>query len=209
MESTPADSDFVDENQSLQVIREMIRVSQNKLKDDGIVMIVWGYAMSLMHLGKYITEVWFLPNRIIHLLKFVDPLLPLLALIFTIYYIIRERKKVTTYIGISLRYVWVAWFISIVFTNLILFNVLKKVDFTLQHPLFMVLIAFAIVVTGVILRFKLIILGGAVFGILAYICSYLPLNEQMLLHSIAWLIAVVIPGHILYFKRDKQNVQRS
>ena len=209
METTSADSDFVDENQSLQVIREMIRVSQNKLKDDGIVLIVWGYAMSLMHLGKYITEVWFLPNRIIHLLKFVDPVLPLLALTFTIYYIIRERKKVTTYIGISLRYVWVAWFISIVFTNLILFNVLKKVDFTLQHPLFMVLIAFAIVVTGVILRFKLIILGGAVFGILAYICSYLPLNEQMLLHGIAWLIAVVIPGHILYFKRNKQHVQRS
>lgn len=209
MESTPADSDFVDENQSLQVIREMIRVSQNKLKGDVIVMIVWGYAMSLMHLGKYITEVWFLPHRIIYFLKFVDPVLPLLAFIFTVYYIIRERKKVTTYIGISLRYVWVAWFISIVFTNLILFNVLKKIDFTVQHPLFMVLIAFAIVVTGVILRYRLIIAGGAVFGVLAYICSYLPLNEQMLLHGIAWIIAIVIPGHILYFKRDKQHVQGS
>lgn len=51
-----------------------------------------------------------------------------------------------------------------------------------------------------ILRYKLIIAGGAVFGILAFVASLLELTGQMLLHAIAWLIAILIPGHILYFK---------
>lgn len=203
METNTPVSDSFDENQSLQVMREMIQVAQNKLFNDGILLIVWGYAMSLVNLMKYLKEVLFLPNRVNDLLKFVDPVLPLLALCFTIYYIFVQKKKVTTYIGASLRYVWIALFGSMVLTNLILFNVLHEANFTLQHPVFMVLTAFAVVVTGVILRNKLIILGGFIFGILAYISSFLVLNDQMLLAGIAWFIALVIPGHIMYFKRNR------
>ena len=65
----------------------------------------------------------------------------------------------------------------------------------------MVLIAFATVVTGGILRYRLIIIGGIVFGLLAYISSHLPLQQQLLAEAIGWLIAFIIPGHVLYSKR--------
>jgi len=203
MEPTNSSSESFDENQSLLVIREMIQLSKKKIRNDGILLIVWGYAASLPSLISYFKEILFLPNRIMFLLKFVDPVLPLLALAFTIYYILNERKKVTTYIGASLRYVWISLFGCMVLTNLILNNVTHEVNFTLQHPLFMVLTAFAILVTGVILRYKPVILGGVVFGILAYFASLLPLHDQFLLDGIGWLLALAIPGHILYFKRDK------
>lgn len=196
-------SEQFDERQSLQVIQEMIQLSQRKIKNDGILLIVWGYAASLPSLIKYFKEILFLPNRVMLLLKFVDPALPLLALAFTIYYILRERKKVTTYIGASLRYIWISLFGCMVLTNLILHNVTHEVNFTLQHPLFMVLTAFAILVTGVVLRYKLIILGGIVFGILAYIASFLILHDQLFLDGIGWFLALAIPGHIMYFKRKK------
>jgi hypothetical protein len=203
MEPTNSNAEPFDEAQSLRVIREMIKVAQNKMRDDGILLIVWGYAASLPSLIKYLKEILFLPNRVMFLLKFVDPVLPLLALAFTIYYILRERKKVTTYIGASLRYVWISLIGCMILTNLILHNVTHEVDFTLQHPLFMVLTAFAILVTGVILRYKLIILGGIVFGILAYFASFLLLHDQLFLDGIGWFLALAIPGHILYFKREK------
>lgn len=196
------DSGQLDEKQSLQVIREMIRVSQKKVQSDGILLIVWGYAMMLNHLIKYLIEVLFLPNRVVFVLQYADPVLPLLAFGFTAWYFLKQRKRVTTYVGQSLWYIWGTLFFSLVLTNLILFQVLDNVNFTLQHPLFMVLIAFAVVVTGVVLRYKLIIAGGAIFGILAFICSLLPLNEQMLLHAIAWLVAILIPGHILHYKSN-------
>jgi hypothetical protein len=112
-------------------------------------------------------------------------------------------NKVQTYIGISLRWIWFSLIISLVLINLIQFNVLHKINFELQHPLFMVVIAFAIVATGGILRYRLIIAGGIVFGLLAYLCSYLTLPQQMLIEAIAWAIAFVIPGHILYAQRNK------
>ena len=203
MESTDPNSEIFDEKQSLKVIMEMIQVSKKKLRDDGILLLVWGYAASLPALVKFFKEIFFLPNRIMYLLKFVDPVLPLLALAFTIYYILKERKKVTTYIGTSLRYVWISLFLCMVLTNLILHNVTQEVNFSLQHPLFMVLTAFAIVVTGVILRYKLIIIGGVIFGILAYFASFMTLHDQLLLDGIGWFVALAIPGHFMYFKRNK------
>ncbi len=203
MDTKQTKSESTNEEISLNVNHEKIRASQNKLKNYGILIIVWGYAMSISCLCNYLNEVLFLPNRVHGILKFANPLLPIIALGFTIFYIIRQKKKVTTYIGLSLRYIWIAFFISLMLTNLIIFNVLHEVNFTLQHPIFMVITAFSIVVSGIILRYRLIILGGIVFGALAYICSYFVLRDQMLLDAIAWFIALVIPGHLMYFKRER------
>jgi hypothetical protein len=98
----------------------------------------------------------------------------------------------------------VSLFFGMVLINLIQFNVLHKIIFELQHPIFMVLIAIAIVVTGGILRYKMIIAGGIIFGLLAFASSYLPLNQKLLLEAIAWVIAFIIPGHILYAKRNSR-----
>ena len=202
METIQDDSELFDDKHSFQVIREMIKVSQKQIQSDGILLIVWGYAMLLTHLIKYLIEALFLPNKVILILKYADPVLPILAFGFTIWYFFKQRKQVTTYVGQSLWYIWGALFSRLVLTKLMLFPTLEEVNLTVQHPLFMVIIAFAVVVTGVILRYKLSIAGGAIFGILAFICSLLPLSQQMLLHAIAWFISILIPGHILHYKSN-------
>jgi hypothetical protein len=123
------------------------------------------------------------------------------ALAFTVYYIFRKSKKVTTYIGIALRYVWISLIVCLSLVNMIIFNVIHEFNAALQHPILMVFMAFAVVITGAILRYKLIILGGAVFGLLAYICTYFSIENQMLIEAVAWLIAFIIPGHYMYAKR--------
>jgi len=202
MDAKKTNFESLDENQSLKVSQEMVQIPQKKLGNDGILIIIWGYAMSISCSCHYLNEVLFLPNRIHYLLKFANPFLPIIALGFTIFYILRQKKKFITYFGLSLRYVWIALFFSLMLINLIIFNVQHEVNFSLQHPIFMVITAFAIVVTGIILRYKLIILGGIIFGAAAYFCSYLDLSEQMLLEAIAWFISLVIPGHLMYFKRN-------
>ncbi len=194
-------SEVFNEEQSLMVIREMIQVSQKKIKNDGILMIVWGYAMSLMYFMSYIKDILFIPVKTNHILGYVSGFLPLAALLSTIYYVFLQRKKVRTYIGLSIRYIWVATFFSLVLINLIQNNVLHDINFMLQHPIFMTVISFATVVTGIILRYKLITIGGIVFAALALLCSYLALRDQMLFDAIAWFIAFAVPGHIMYYKR--------
>lgn len=201
MEKTQQNLDPFDENQSFQVIKEMIKVSQKKLKNDGILFILWGWIMFYGGIIGYIVREIVLTYNFQRILDKSGTILGLFAFVYTIYYIWRQRKKVQTYIGISLRYVWISMFVCFVLINLIQFNVLHKINFELQHPLFMVIMAFATVVTGGILRYKLVTIGGIIFGLIALISSYFTLPYQLLLESCAWLIAFVIPGHYLYAKR--------
>lgn len=201
METKQQNFDSFDENQSLQVIKEMIQVSQKKLKNDGILFILWGWIALYGNITGYIVREAVLTYQIQRILDNSGTIFGLIALAYTIYYIWKQHKKVQTYIGISLRYVWISTFVCFVLINLIQFNVLHKINFELQHPIFMVITAFAIVITGGILRYKLIIFGGAIFGLIAWLSSYFTLPYQLLLASIGWLIAFIIPGHYLYAKR--------
>lgn len=203
MDTNKNTSDSLNETQSLLVIKEMIQVSKSKLKQDGILFIVWGWVLFFVSTTGYIERGLALTFGIKRALNVLGIALPLIALIFSVYYLIKESKKVQTYIGISLRYVWISLFVCMVLVNLIQFNVLHSINFELQHPIFMVLMAFAVTVTGGILRYRLIIIGGVIFGILALVASYLKLQEQLLVESFAWIISFIVPGHILYANREK------
>ena len=203
MHNNESKPETFDEQQSIQVIREMIQVSQKKLKNDGILFILWGWVMFCVYVGSYILSRIVLSHSLRNVLNYSGYLLGILALAFTVYYILKHQKRVQTYIGISLRYVWISMAVGLILVNLIQFNVLHKIIFELQQPIFMVLIAFATVITGGILRYNMIIIGGIIFGILAYGCSFMSLQNQMLVEALAWIIAFIIPGHILYAKRDK------
>ncbi len=203
MDATNKESNIIDENQSLTVIKEMIAVSRIKLRQDGILFIVWGWVLFYVSFSGFITRSIVLTYQMNRIISRPGIILGAAAALFTIYYLIKQRKKVQTYIGVSLRYVWTSLFLSTVLVNLIQMNVLHSINFELQHPLFMVLMAFAVTVTGGILRHRLIIIGGAVFGALALTASYLGLKEQLLLEAVAWVIAFIVPGHILFAKRNK------
>lgn len=203
METAQQTSDPFDENQSFQVVKKMIQISQKKLKNDGVLFILWGWVMFYSGLSGYIVREVLLSHRFERFLGVFGKVFGLLVVAYTVYYIWRQRKKVQTYIGISLRYVWISMVGCFVLINLILYNVLHQVNFELQHPLFMVIMAFSIVVTGGILRYKLIIIGGILFGLIALISSYFTLSYQLLFESCAWFIAFVIPGHYLYATRKR------
>jgi hypothetical protein len=203
MERSKQHSGEINEIQSLEIIREMIKVSRNKINQDGILFIVWGWVQLFMNLSGYIQSNMVISFNTEKAIKFLGIALPAAAIAYTLFYIIRQRKKVQTYIGISLRYVWGSLFICMVLVNLIQFNVIKEIIFELQHPIFMVLMAFAVTVTGGILRYRLLIIGGIIFGLLALTASYLELPEQLLIESLAWIIAFIIPGHILFAKRER------
>ncbi|MDP4291621.1 MAG: hypothetical protein Q8908_11120 [Bacteroidota bacterium] len=201
METNHLDTDTFDEDQSLQVIHEMIQVSRKRLKYDGVFFIIWGWVNFITFFLEYLSNVVVHTYQMTLIKRDINIILPVMGVILTVFYIYRKNRKTTTYIGRLLRYVWISLFFSLVLVNLIQFNVLHKLVFELQNPVFMVFFAFAIVVTGGFLKYKMIVAGGIIFALLAYISSYLALPEQLLMESIAWLVAFIIPGHILYSQR--------
>ena len=91
METIQPYSDSFDESQSILVIKEMIQVSQKKLKNDGILLIIWGYAMSISYLCSYLNDILFMSNQFHNILKLADPVLPIIALFYTIIYMVHHK----------------------------------------------------------------------------------------------------------------------
>jgi len=192
-----------DEIGSLRVIQEMIRVSRRRLENNGILFIIWGWIMFISYIKDFVV------NRIVttvslrSALAYVGSALMIIGILCTIYFVFIKKKKMTSHIDLSLRYVWLSLAASLVLINLIIFRQTGTVDFSLQNTIFMVVIASAIVVSGGILRYKLLIVGGIIFALMAYACSFLKWQDQLIVEALAYLVAFIIPGHILYRKRRK------
>ena len=153
-------------------------VTKNRLKKWAILFIVWGWLMLFGSVMGYVERSMaysFLLEDIMNILQIA---LPVIAIAFTIYFLVEQRKdKRGKRLRISLISLWIALVVSMVLVNLIQQNVMHEINFELQHPLFMVLTAFAITITGVILRYRTMIIGGVLFGLCALAASYLKLNN--------------------------------
>jgi len=190
-----------EEEASRKIIREMINISREHINSHGILFILWGWINFINFFTEYLSTKIVFSYQMIQIERSSSVVLPLFGLVTTIIYALIHREKVNTYISVTLRYVWISVFFCLVLTNIIQFNVLRQIYFNLQHPIFMLFIAFAIVVSGGILRHKIIIAGGVIFAALALASSFLSKDDQLLVESFGWLIAFIIPGHITYAKR--------
>ena len=179
-------------------------VTKNRLKRWAILFIVWGWLLLLGSLMGYVERSMTYSFLLEDVMNFLQIALPVIAIAFTIYFLIEQRKdKRGKQLRITLISLWIALVVSMVIVNLIQQNVMNELNFELQHPLFMVLTAFAITMTALIIRYRFMIIGGVLFGLSALAASYLKLPEQLLVESLAWLLAFVIPGHLLYARNKK------
>jgi hypothetical protein len=66
MESTSVDEMNFDERKSLQIIKSAIETSKRTLKDDGFLLILWGFALSTANFWRYYESVvltlWWMRN---------------------------------------------------------------------------------------------------------------------------------------------------
>jgi hypothetical protein len=204
METQETGNENFDERESLKVITEMIAVSRKKLRHDGILFIVWGWALFFSSFSRYLKEEILFSNLQYRVFHYTDVFLMIFVFGFTIWYLFRKGKKVSSYIGLSLRWVWFSTVICMMLINLIQANVVHNINFELQHPIFMVVMAFAVVVSGVMLRYGFMIGMGILFGMLAYAGSFFDLHTQMLVESIAWFLGFILPGHILFARKTNE-----
>jgi hypothetical protein len=206
------------EKDSLALITEMIGKAKDSYHDTGIAAIMWGSVIAFCSLVK-ISELHFnykLPFDIF-LLTFVA-VIPQLLLSH------KERKKqnVRTYNQVALDYTWTAFGIAIflmVFVTNVVFaklDAFKEVyvsstgkqdyfrfsEFT--AALFLIIYGLPTFITGAVMKFKPMLLGGIVCWVASIACLFTPVKVDLLLTAIATIIAWLIPGIILY----KKHLQR-
>jgi hypothetical protein len=206
------------EKESLELITSMINKAKQSYHESGIGPIMWGSVITICAL---VTWARF---KFGFTLPFDIWLLSLLAIIPQIIISIRENKakKARTYNDIAMDYTWMAFGISIFllihanagisrgfekgFGNYFQSSGFRFYDYTTS--LFLMIYGIPTFITGGIMKFRPMILGGILCWAFSIVAVYTPALTDLLLMAAAAFFAWFVPGIIIrnrYLKLRKEG----
>lgn len=185
--------------QSLQVIQSMISKTKQDMSDDGIYFLVWGWITFIACTGQFVLK---------HIIKYEQHYqvwwLVVVGIVFSIWYGIKEGKqqRVKTYVGEAMKFLWIGMGVS----YFVLGMILSKVGWgSTVFPFFIMLYGLGTFVSGSIIKFRPLIIGGIIAWALAIGAAYVEYDYQMLFGAAAILISYIIPAYMLRFKNKIAN----
>lgn len=181
---------------SLKVIRSMIESTKSSISDRSHYFLLWGYATLISCISFFL---------LIEIAKASHPyyvwFITIFALVLHFIFLYRDRKrdKVRTFIDDAMRYVWIIigfsfWALSFVFV---------KIGWQYCFPFYILLYSIGTFVTGSLMKFKPMKIGGSICMVLVAVAPYIPYTYQILLSAFAILISYIIPGHLLRNRYQK------
>ena len=210
------------EQESLQIITDMINKAKNDYRETGVSALLWGTVITFCGLISFLAYL-FKWN-----LRFDIWILTLVAIVPQIWIAIKESKQRRTvqFDSPALGAVWIVFAITIFsltfYQNIIGYtttNILKNEGYewveknittgavTTLHPfvlsvssLYIMLYAMPTLITGLAKKFKPMIIGAIITYACFIISCFTNSGYDMLLHAIAGTACWLIPGLILYKK---------
>jgi hypothetical protein len=186
--------------ESLQLIRLMIESTKSSISDNSHFFLLWGWATLIGCLMQYYLLV--IVKYIHHYYAwFITPIALLLHIIFIYKY--KRQERVKTFIDEANRYVWVI----IGFSYFSLGIVFSKIGWQYCFPFYILLYGIGTYISGSLLKFKPMKIGGMVCLLLVMLAPFLDYPFQILLSAFAILISYIIPGHLLrnQYRKTKNN----
>ena len=185
--------------QSLQLIQTMISKTKQDISDNSIYFLVWGWITFIACTGQFILK---------HILQYEQHYqvwwLVVIGIIFSIYQGIKDGKKqnAKTYVGDSIKYLWMGMGIS----YFVLSMILSKIGWgSAVFPFFILLYGLGTFISGNILQFKPLIIGGIIAWALAIGAVYVTYDYQMLFGAAAILVSYIIPAYLLRSRNKTTN----
>lgn len=186
------------EKESMDLIASMINKAKGRVNETGTLYLLWGWLILAcciiqfigLHFFNYINSyfVWF----------------STWVLLFYQFFYLGKRKnvsKVKTYTDEINGFVWLVFFICLM---LILFIVSYLKKYEMINPVILVLYGMPTFLSGIILKFKPLIIGGICCWVLSILSVFIPGDYQLLLTAAAVIAGWIIPGYIL-----KQNFKKN
>ncbi len=185
--------------QSLQLIQSMISKTKQSMSDNSIYFLVWGWITFIACTGQFV-----LKNIFAYEKHYIVWAVCFVGIVFSIYQGRKDEKtvRVKTYLDESMKHLWAGMAISF----FVLGMILTKLGWgTAIFPFFIMLYGLGTFVSGNIIRFKPLIIGGIIAWILAIGSTFASYDYQMLFGAAAILISYIIPAHLLRRKRKTVN----
>jgi hypothetical protein len=185
--------------QSLTLIQDMIGKTRDSISGNAIYFLVWGWLTFVACTAQFILK---------HFLDFKYHYLAwavvFIGIVFSLVQGNRDsrQKRVKTYVDESMNYLWLGMAISF----FVLSVILTKLGWGQPvFPFFTLLYGLGAFVSGHMIRFRPLIIGGEVAWGLAIGSTFVSYDFQMLFGAAAILVSYIIPAHLLRRKQDNAN----
>jgi hypothetical protein len=182
--------------ESLRIIRSMIESTKQDLRDNGSWFLLWGWLVFIACVLHYVLmEVGYeKPYQAWSLM--------ILGGVISIIKGFREEKsqKVKTHIDEFMKYVLVAFLVSL----FIVLGFMSKLGLN-TYPLIMMVYGFWLFISGGVINFRPLQIGGIINWILAITAFFVGFELQLLILGIAVLLGYIIPGYILRNRYNKAS----
>lgn len=174
--------------ESLAIISKMINTAKGNIKGSSFHFLLWGWVIAIGNLGHF-----YLIKHTSYEQPYMIWLITIPAWIISMVYGYKKSKsaRVKTYSDGLIMWVWLSFTFSIVI-------MIGSGQFGEMIPGLILLFAgMAAFLTGLILKFKPLILGGSSFWIFAVICFMVSPLYSLLVSAVAVIVGYLIPGYIL------------
>ena len=182
----------------IEVIASVINNTRENLKPLSINFIFWGCLVIVMSLFNYAFP------SLIASTQYGDVLfwtvLPLIGMILTIYYNIKYRNKTgyETYLNRVVKIIWGVFNLSWIY--------IIALSFTIKsfHPVppILFLLGMMLIITGLIIKFKPITLGGIFLTIFTFYLNFNPGINLLLVNIIGVSLGMLVPGLSLFYSKS-------
>ena len=182
----------------IEAIASVINNTRENLKPLSINFIFWACLVIVMSLFNYAFP------SLIASTQYGDVLfwtvLPLLGMILTIYYNIKYRNKTgyETYLNRVVKIIWGVFNLSWIY--------IIALSFTLKsfHPVppILFLLGMMLIITGLIIKFKPITLGGIFLTIFTFYLNFNPGINLLLVNIIGVSLGMLVPGISLFYSKS-------
>ncbi len=187
------------EKESMMLIASMINKAKSQVSENGLLFIIWGWVILICCVVQLLSDhffhypksyyIWFSTYAVI---------------VFQIIYLVRKKKSdiAKTYTEEINAFVWIAFAIG---AMLMVFICIRFESQQLVLPLLLIFYGLPTFLSGAILKFTPLMIGGICCWILAFISTFIGFEYQLILLSAAVIAAWLIPGYLLKIKYKKAH----
>ena len=179
--------------ESLNIITEMINNAKGNARENSVYFLLWGTVIAVANLGMFTLI------KLNYPYPYIVWLIIIPAWLFTMVTGYKQGKKarVTSHFDRITAWLWFSFGICIL--TLIPFG--RMIDWQLS-PVIMLISTVPTIVSGVIIKFRPLIIGGISFWLFGILCFLAPQPWQFVLSAIAVIVGYLIPGVMLRSKNQ-------
>jgi len=188
--------------ESFNIINKAISNFKMNYKESSKIFLLWGWMLTFACFSDFII-MKFLYNKVANELIFHLGIWILFCLIaFIIQFFIRRKidteKKVYSYLE---GYVKKLWWVSAVSCFIAVFICIKLE--LIPVPIMMLIGGIATTTTGLLIKFKPLIVGGLAFFIFSIAITFVSNENIALITGVAMICGYLVPGYLLKSAKEK------